>query len=177
MGIGSKDVSYLQQREVEEFLRDSTNVPPGVISDRRKGFVLYLDSDSNLVCLTSADVPRALRQFGLSESEDGLRELKGMPASKGRVTGRVAIVRGIGDLSKVRQGDILVAITTHPDYTIAMRKAAAIITDEGGITSHAAIVSREYGIPCVVGTKKATRILKDGDVVDVNASEGWVIKR
>lgn len=71
---------------------------------------------------------------------------------------------------------ILVAVTTHPDYVPAMRKAVAIITDEGGITSHAAIVSREFCIPCIVGTKMATKILNDGDLVEVDANNGVVKK-
>lgn len=64
------------------------------------------------------------------------------------------------------------AVTTHPDYVPTMQKAAAIVTDEGGITSHAAIVSRELGIPCVVGTKTATKTLKDGDYVEVDGGRG-----
>lgn len=66
------------------------------------------------------------------------------------------------------------AVTTHPDYVAAMRKASAIITDEGGITSHAAIVSREFEIPCIVGTKNATVLLSDGDTIEVNAIKGEV---
>jgi pyruvate,water dikinase len=63
---------------------------------------------------------------------------------------------------------------TRPDYVPAMKKAAAIVTNEGGITCHAAIVSRELGIPCIIGTKIATEVFKDGDVVEVNANHGWV---
>ena len=80
------------------------------------------------------------------------------------------------DLEKVKEGDILIAVTTHPDYVPAMRKAAAIVTDEGGITSHAAIVSREFGLPCIVGTKIATKILNDGDLVEVDANNGTIKK-
>ena len=79
----------------------------------------------------------------------------------------------------MKQGEILVAPMTSPDYITALRKAAAVITDEGGITSHAAIVSRELGIPGIVGTKIATQVLKDGDLVEVDAERGIVriIKR
>jgi len=88
--------------------------------------------------------------------------------------GNAVIIRGVKDLDKVKKGNILVTVTTHPDYVSAMRKAAAIVTDEGGITSHAAIVSREFGIPCIVGTKVATKILKDGDLVEIDANKGSV---
>jgi pyruvate, water dikinase len=63
---------------------------------------------------------------------------------------------------------------TSPDYVIGMKKAGAIVTDEGGITCHAAIVARELQIPCVIGTKNATKLLKDGQLVEVNANHGWV---
>lgn len=84
------------------------------------------------------------------------------------------IVKDRSELSKVKKGDILVARLTTPDFVMAMEKAAAIVTDIGGLTSHAAIVSRELGIPCVVGTETATQILKDDDLVEVDANKGIV---
>ncbi|MFA6099944.1 MAG: PEP-utilizing enzyme [Patescibacteria group bacterium] len=72
------------------------------------------------------------------------------------------------------QGDVLVASMTRPEMLPAMKKASAIVTDEGGVTCHAAIVSRELNIPCVIGTKIATTMIKDGDRVEVNATQGIV---
>jgi pyruvate,water dikinase len=77
-------------------------------------------------------------------------------------------------ISKVQKGDVLVAPMTRPEHLPAMRRAAAIITDEGGITCHAAIVSRELGIPCIIGTKIATKVLQDGQTVEVDADKGVV---
>ena len=88
--------------------------------------------------------------------------------------GKVKIVFNREELGKVEQGDILVAPMTTPWYLPAIKKAVAIITDEGGITCHAAIVSRELGVPCIIGTKIATKVLKDGDFVEVNAHKGVV---
>lgn len=102
--------------------------------------------------------------------------LKGASASPGLVSGVVRILRSAKEIDKISKGDILVAPMTNPDYVPAMRKAAAIVTDSGGKTSHAAIVSRELGIPCVVGTEKATKVLKTGQVVTVNGSSGLVYK-
>lgn len=102
--------------------------------------------------------------------------LKGASASPGLVSGVVRILRSAKEIDKISKGDVLVAPMTNPDYVPAMRKAAAIVTDSGGKTSHAAIVSRELGIPCVVGTEKATKILKTGQVVTVNGSSGLVYK-
>ena len=74
----------------------------------------------------------------------------------------------------MNKGDILVSFATTPDLVSAIKKAAAIITDAGGITCHAAIISRELGVPCIVGTKIATKILHDHDIIDVNATHGKV---
>ncbi|MDN5358914.1 MAG: pyruvate, water dikinase [Candidatus Diapherotrites archaeon] len=109
-------------------------------------------------------------------SSDAEPILKGLPASPGYATGTVKIIHDLSELSKVQKGDVLVTTMTTPDMVPAMEKAAAIITDEGGMTCHAAIVSRELGIPAVVGTEKATKVLKDGDVVTVDAYKGLVYK-
>ncbi len=102
--------------------------------------------------------------------------LRGLPASPGIGKGAVKILKSPKELDKVKKGDILVAKMTSPDYVPAMKRASAIITDEGGLTSHAAIVSRELGIPCVVGTEKATKILKENELVTVDGKMGIVYK-
>ena len=79
-------------------------------------------------------------------------------------------------MSKMKPGDILVSKATNPNVVPAMKIAGAIITDEGGITCHAAIISRELKIPCVIGTKIATQVLKDGDKVEVDANNGIIKK-
>lgn len=102
--------------------------------------------------------------------------LQGAPASPSIGTGKVVIVASVKDLGKVQKGDVLVAEMTNPDYVPAMRKAVAIVTDRGGRTSHAAIVSRELGIACVVGTGNATKKLKPGTVITVDGAKGFVYK-
>ena len=111
-----------------------------------------------------------------AEGTDAAPVLKGLPASPGYASGTVKVIRDISELSKVQKGDVLVTTMTTPDMVPAMERAAAIVTDEGGMTCHAAIVSRELGIPAVVGTEKATEVLKDGDVVTVDAYKGLVYK-
>lgn len=100
--------------------------------------------------------------------------MRGQIASGGKVKGQVRILKNVKQMQAVKTGDILVSPMTTPDFLPAMKKAAAIITDEGGITCHAAIVSRELKIPCVIGTKIATQVLKDGDLVEVDANKGIV---
>lgn len=102
--------------------------------------------------------------------------LRGQSASPGIATGHVCIIHSPKELKKVKKGNILVTVMTSPDFVPVMKLAAAIITDRGGVTSHAAIVSRELGLPCIVGTEKATKILKDGEVITVNGREGIVYK-
>lgn len=102
--------------------------------------------------------------------------LKGAAASLGSAFGSVKIIHKPTEIDKVAEGDILVTEMTTPDYVPAMRKASAIITDVGGRTCHAAIVSRELGIPCVVGTGTATATLKTGQIVTVDGAKGLVYK-
>lgn len=103
-------------------------------------------------------------------------ELSGMSACRGKVRGIAKVLRDSNDGHKMNQGDILITTMTTPDFVPYMRKACAIVTDEGGVTCHAAIVSRELGIPCIVGTKHATEVFRDGDFVEVDANTGKVKK-
>jgi phosphoenolpyruvate synthase/pyruvate phosphate dikinase len=108
--------------------------------------------------------------------------IRGQTANIGKVVGTVKIIpvdysnlsRVNIEIEKMQQGDILVAETTAPELMVACKKASAIVTDMGGLMSHAAIVSREFGIPCIVGTKNASKRLKDGDKVEVDADNGVI---
>jgi len=98
----------------------------------------------------------------------------GKKAFGGKVDGVVAIVNTINDLHKIKSDSILVSYATGPELLPGMTKCRAIVTDVGGITCHAAIVSRELRVPCIIGTKIATQVLKDGDLVEVDADNGVV---
>jgi phosphoenolpyruvate synthase/pyruvate phosphate dikinase len=100
--------------------------------------------------------------------------IEGKVANLGRAKGRVKIVFTYKDFSKVKPGDILVTQMTRPEFVPILKKVSAIITDEGGITCHAAIVSRELNIPCIIATQIATKVLKDGNLVEVDAEKGVV---
>ncbi|MFH0954891.1 MAG: PEP-utilizing enzyme [Candidatus Micrarchaeota archaeon] len=102
--------------------------------------------------------------------------LYGNPASLGKAIGPACIIRNQAEFSKFKEGDVLITSMTRPEFVPLMRKAVAIITDEGGITSHAAIVARELGKPCIIGTQTATKAFKDGDLLEVNADHGMVKK-
>ena len=107
-------------------------------------------------------------------SVKAIKEIKGNIVSRGQARGRVGLILDNSDLVKFQAGRVLVSNFTTPEYVPAMKKAIAIITDDGGITCHAAMIARELGKPCVVGTKEATRLLKNGDLVEVDASAGLI---
>ncbi len=109
-----------------------------------------------------------------TKQDNDIKEFSGQTACLGEAKGYVRVINSVTEIKKMEKGDILVSIATNPDIVPAMKKAAAIITEQGGITSHAAIVSRELNIPCVIGTKIATKVLKDGDLVEVDANKGVI---
>ncbi len=149
------------------------------IADRKEGFTFYYHTEGNLAYLDSEESARLMKQFEV-KADFNVKELIGTIVSLGKekknITGKVKILVSPAEFHKLNKGEILVAPMTSPDYIFAMRKAAAIITDEGGLTSHAAIVSRELGIPCIVGTGIATKVLKDNDRVLIDVKNGVIEK-
>jgi pyruvate,water dikinase len=121
---------------------------------------------------------RAVTALGEAASEEGTPEgkelVRGMGASPGIVSGVVRVLQRPQEAGKLTKGEILVTHMTAPDWVPVMKRAGAIVTDEGGMTSHAAIVSRELGIPCIVGTREGTKVLRTGQEVTVDAREGAV---
>lgn len=142
---------------------------------KRKVFSLCIHSAESYDIVTGP-VAREVHAFVTGEVTLKQKTLKGQVASLGKVSGPVKIVHKVHDLANMQEGDILVATMTRPEMVVAIQKAAAIVTDEGGITSHAAIVAREFNIPAVIGTKIATKVLRDGDIVEVDATRGVVRK-
>ena len=129
---------------------------------------------NHLYIVQSRPITTIAKQPTAQPKAEGKVILTGIPASPGVGSGRVKIVHSVKDLSKIKPGDVLVAEMTSPDYVPAMKKACAIVTDSGGMTSHAAIVSRELGIPCVVGTRQATKLLKEGEWITVDGTTGQI---
>ncbi len=143
------------------------------IRGRRDPVVVYADSRRDPIVLAGRDAEPVARILAHTSA---VTELRGTATQTGRVRGRVIILRGVADMRLVRHGDVLIASMTRPEFTPVLRQAGAIVTDEGGITSHAAIISREFGIPCIIGTKIATHVFRNGDRVEVDAERGVVRK-
>ncbi len=110
----------------------------------------------------------------MADKEELIMLVRGLPASPGLASGEVRRIDDISEIEKVQEGDILVTVMTNPDMVPAMKRASAVVTDEGGRTCHAAIVSRELGIPCIVGAKTATEVLKEDMIITVDATRGVV---
>ena len=145
------------------------------ISERKKGFVWFFNKGfkNNHAYLIGKNAEKIYKEF-IFERKADTDILNGICASTGSAVGRASICTTLDDIKNFRQGDILIASMTRPEYLPAMKKAIAIVTDEGGITCHAAIVSRELGIPCVIGTKRATSVINKGDLIEVKADHGAV---
>ena len=186
-GTVTKEREVPKNKQVSKKLEDNEIIALAKIGDNlQKHYYFPQDiewakSGSNLYIVQTRPVT-TLRQTQGKKKEDlasGIKiadapYLTGAPASPGIGTGPVKVLKSPRELNKVKLGDILVAPMTSPDYVPAMKKAAGIVTDQGGMTSHAAIVSRELGIPCVVGTKEATKKLKDESIVTVDGSRGFI---
>jgi phosphoenolpyruvate synthase/pyruvate phosphate dikinase len=175
--IPKADVHLLTHREIEALLSSQTKADRGELARRKKHMVLVL-RDGKIAVISGDEAEQFMREKTIAQEavEMSGDAYKGTCASAGKARGVVKIVNRPEEMHKMNKGDIMVAHTTFPALVPAMKKAAAIVTEDGGITCHAAIVARELKIPCVTGIKAATEIFKDGDVVEVDADNATVRK-
>src|SRR3989344_687160 len=152
-------ISY---EEMIAFLKDDKQLSHNLLKKRREGWgVIATDGFAQIVS-GKDQVLEVMEQFQI-----GMQPIvpvnhiviKGTPACEGSIIGRVKIVNDKDEFEKITKGDILVTPMTTPDFVPLLKKITGIITDEGGVTCHAAIISREYAIPCIVGTNNATKTL------------------
>jgi len=139
-----------------------------------EGGEVYLLQSRPITTIAEASEEGGVADGGVAEEGDEDLVVSGLGASPGRASGEARVVRTLDELDKVGDGDVIVAEMTTPDMVPAMKRAAGIVTDEGGMTSHAAIVSRELGVPAVVGAEHATDRLADGRVVTIDGEKGSV---
>ncbi|MEK6901557.1 MAG: PEP-utilizing enzyme, partial [Nanoarchaeota archaeon] len=174
--IPRDDIGYLTFDEIASALQNK--IIPLEHINLRKTHPCIITSTEQKLHIIVKDFPLPEKYpsiiFPLETSTSPL--IKGFIAYPGKVRGKVRIIHSYHDIKKIQQGEILVANTTHPTYVPGMHKAAAIVTNEGGIASHAAVVARELMKPCIVGTRIATKVLQDGDLVEVDADNGIVFK-
>ena len=153
-------------------IRKNQNPDINDLKKREEWYFLYDDS------IHTEDLQEFTRKNNIKLSIDIInadtKEFSGSVAFRGLTKGYAKIITKREQIFSLRKDDVLVAIMTTPDYIPAMKKAAAFVTDEGGITCHAAIIAREMKKPCIIGTKTATKVLKDKDLVEVDANKGIV---
>lgn len=172
-GFSKEDMVYLIKDEIIAMLTHHNIVSQDEIK-KRKEFFTVLIWDYKPTIYSGKEMAKEFESlFDLNISS---YEVQGQSAFSGKVQGRVKLVLTAEDVKDVKKGDILVAVMTFPHFIAAMEKAAAFVTDEGGILCHAAIISREMKKPCVISTKEGTKIFNDGDLVEVDADKGIVKK-
>ena len=174
--IPFKNLKYLFTHELEEVPIDSSRVIEMTNKRIETGMVLeFIEDDFRILsCQESKKILNDINET--SESSD---KVKGNVASKGsaeRYEGIIKVLLSAKEINKINNNEFLVATMTTPDYLPAMQKAAGFITDEGGVTCHAAIVAREMGKPCIIGTGNSTKVFKDGDKARVDVVSGEIIK-
>ncbi len=173
IGVPLEAARYLLEGEMRLALFDGKVDFPLLLERKRWCFLLAQGGRSVVYSGKEAEKWAASVK---EEKAPGVSELHGTPATVGKVTGKACIVNAPEDIAKMREGFVLLSVATNPFLLPAIKKAAAIVTDQGGLTCHAAIVSREFSIPCIVGTRHATRVFKDGDLLAVDADNGVVRK-
>ena len=173
--LSREDFYQLRIPELIESIKQGTIIIPlSEIRSRHAGFINCM-LDGKEVLLTGSIV-KELEAHYSPKSEKGTTQVSGTVASKGKVQGIAQVILKPSDIKNFKEGNILITSMTTPDFVVVMKKAIAIVTDEGGITCHAAIVSREFGVPCIVGTKNATKTFQNWDKIEVDAIKGIVKK-
>ena len=168
-------VFFMFPEEIKESLKKEKGVVnEKTLKERKKLSVLIVENKKSRYVI-GKEAEKIYEELQESEIKEQ-NELKGQSAFKGKVRGTVCVVQTQEELKKIKQGVILVTPMTSVTYVPYLEKVAAIVTDEGGIICHAASIAREMRIPAIIGTKIATKILKDGDLVEVDAEKGIVRK-
>lgn len=171
-GTALREIKWLLPSEVASFFHGELG--KGAIEARKKSAFFLWEKDKFSSYSGTDARKKELQTLKPINSAREIIEIPGSVASRGMVRGNARVTMSPHEAKDLQKGEILVTSMTSPDFIIAIKKCAAIVTNEGGILCHAAIVSREFGIPCVVGTGIATQAIKTGDLLEVDATHGFV---
>ncbi len=164
------EIRFLMRDEVTDALLNNKEYK--ALAEKRKEHCVFLLEDREMKVLIDGEMESFLNNIHKEKIDETQKELKGMCAQKGYAKVVVKHVATVADMKKFNRGDILVSAATNPMIVPAMERAGAIITDEGGITCHAAVLSREFNIPTLMGTEVATKVFNTGDYVHVDTALG-----
>ena len=183
--IDNQDLLMLDDKEIIDILKNQGNISKEIknmLVNRKKGFaMIWIGGEVQTVFGNeSLEIQNEIAKiYKTSNDKIEVQDenvISGSVANRGKVRGIARVLTTYKDIYKVEKGDIIVATMTTPDYVSAMEKAAGFITDEGGITCHAAILSREFNVPCIVGTVNGTKEIKDGEMIELDAYNGKIYK-
>jgi phosphohistidine swiveling domain-containing protein len=146
------------------------------VLEGRKYVVGMIHTPGSSIIYNHEDSKNLYEEVQLQYEKTNGMDIFGTVANTGKVIATARVISGPKDFDKLNEGEIIITSMTRPEFIPIMKRAAAIVTDEGGISCHAAIISRELDIPCIIGTKIATKTIKDGDLIEVNANHGIVSK-
>jgi len=166
------ELSFYNLNEMVDFLQTGNRVSATQLAERRDEFAVLLHS--GFLTTMQGKEARKWMETNYKDHISNLKAVRGLAAFRGKITGKARIVMCVADQNKVADGEILIVPMTTPDYMPGMQRAAAFVTDEGGVICHAAIIARELKKPCVIGTKNATTVFHNGDIVEVDGFTGFV---
>lgn len=181
--IADEDLIMVDDKEILDILKNQgimSKEIKNVLENRKKGFaMIWINGNVQTVFGNESlqlqdEISKAYKTSSDKEEKSNSKIISGSIANRGKVKGIARVLTKYQDVYKVEKGDIIVATMTTPDYVSAMEKASGFITDEGGITCHAAILSREFNVPCIVGTINGTREIQDGKMIELDAYSGKV---
>lgn len=178
LGLKHKEMEQLTSKEITTLYQGKLSLSEAKEIIRQRKFCVFGVIKGKKIFLTAGKAKKIAKYIAPLIKQ--AKTISGKVAYPGIVTGKVRVIpqtnyqEMVAIARKLKKGEVMVTGMTQPDVMMAIKKSKAIITDEGGITSHAAIVSRELNKPCIIGTKIATKVLKDGDLVEVDANRGIV---
>lgn len=178
LGVTRTDLLYYSYVELGEAILSGKSIEAKEIMSRQNdGFAIVIKNEKFNLVTGKEKIQNTIKEENISEPFEKLiniSEFKGLPASPGVIKAKARVLEDASMISQLEQGEVLVTYMTTIEFIPAFRKAGAVITDEGGMSCHAAIISREFKLPCVVGTKVATRVVQTGDTLEIDANKGII---
>jgi phosphohistidine swiveling domain-containing protein len=174
LNIGYRELLEFLPTEINSLINGKIDAIPALERRKNDSWCIFANDKSETEIIDEKEIIDELVKKMIPAHKESENVIKGQIGNKGIATGRAKIILANPEFGKLEPGDVLVTTMTTPDFVILMQKSCAIVTDIGGMLCHAAIMSRELGKPCIIGTKHATKILKDGDLVEIDANKGIV---